>query len=318
MKRIFSFIICLTVICSMAFLPISCDRDIDYDKHRCKNVEYVWDGDFLYQYVWDKKGYDSLSEYEHKPHYVLCWDSEYFKMDGTATINQEVFYVPAYCNGKEVRYYGGHCRCFLWESPDTYINFQCSKIYFSFATGISGKYSVQAEHIIFPRASGHMCREAFWRGRGIIDISTKIVNVPKVAIGEMIGLYEAYGPQMLSYTDWGIDFKKADYMHTEDIIDEELSFLHIRAANTAYMFNYEGSPNEDYFFINDFERGGLIEDTPYEPLREGYTFGGWYKDSACTEKWDFSADKLPEATYDEEGNFEYVETRLYAKWTKNS
>lgn len=46
------------------------------------------------------------------------------------------------------------------------------------------------------------------------------------------------------------------------------------------MFNYIGAPNDGYFFINDFERGGLIEDTPYEPQQEGYTFGGWYKDAA--------------------------------------
>ncbi len=89
-------------------------------------------------------------------------------------------------------------------------------------------------------------------------------------------------------------------------------------ANTSYMFNYDGAPNEGYFFINDFERGGLIENTPYEPLREGYTFGGWYKDSACTEAWDFTVDKLPEAEYDEEGYVtEFVETKLYAKWTKD-
>ncbi len=89
-------------------------------------------------------------------------------------------------------------------------------------------------------------------------------------------------------------------------------------ANTSYMFNYDGAPNEGYFFINDFERGGLIENTPYEPLREGYTFGGWYKDSACTEAWDFTVDKLPEAEYDEEGYVtEFVETKLYAKWIEN-
>ncbi len=88
-------------------------------------------------------------------------------------------------------------------------------------------------------------------------------------------------------------------------------------ANTAYMFNYEEAPNEGYFFINDFERGGLIENTPYEPLREGYIFGGWYKDSTCTDVWDFSMDKLPEAEYDEEGYVtEFVETKLYAKWIK--
>ncbi len=89
-------------------------------------------------------------------------------------------------------------------------------------------------------------------------------------------------------------------------------------ANTSYMFNYEGAPNDGYFFINDFERGGLIEDTPYEPQREGYTFGGWYKEPECINKWDFAQDKLPEATYDEAGYVtDFVETKLYAAWIQN-
>ncbi len=89
-------------------------------------------------------------------------------------------------------------------------------------------------------------------------------------------------------------------------------------ANTSYMFNYEGAPNDGYFFINDFERGGLIEDTPYEPQREGYTFGGWYKEPECINKWDFAQDKLPEATCDEAGYVtDFVETKLYAAWIQN-
>lgn len=89
-------------------------------------------------------------------------------------------------------------------------------------------------------------------------------------------------------------------------------------ANTSYMFNYDGAPNDGYFFINDFERGGLIEDTPYAPQRDGYTFGGWYKESECINKWDFATDRLPEATYDEEGYVtDFVETKLYAAWIKN-
>ena len=91
---------------------------------------------------------------------------------------------------------------------------------------------------------------------------------------------------------------------------------YIYKANTAYMFNYEGAPNEGYYFINDFERGGLVENTPYKPIREGYEFCGWYKESECKTKWDFNTDVLPEPTYGENGELEYVETKLYAKWRK--
>ena len=91
----------------------------------------------------------------------------------------------------------------------------------------------------------------------------------------------------------------------------------IQIANTSYMFNYEGEPNEGYFFINEFERGGLIEDTPYEPQRAGYKFAGWYKEAACINAWDFERDRLPQAEYDTDGNLKFIETKLYAKWVKN-
>ncbi|WP_318615893.1 InlB B-repeat-containing protein, partial [Sporosarcina sp. YIM B06819] len=45
---------------------------------------------------------------------------------------------------------------------------------------------------------------------------------------------------------------------------------------------------------------------PTAPTKEGYTFVGWYKDSAATDAWDFTTDKVTSAT------------TLYAKWTINN
>jgi uncharacterized repeat protein (TIGR02543 family) len=45
---------------------------------------------------------------------------------------------------------------------------------------------------------------------------------------------------------------------------------------------------------------------PAVPTRTGYTFGGWYKDAACTSPWNFSTDKVT------------AYTTLYAKWTINT
>lgn len=44
---------------------------------------------------------------------------------------------------------------------------------------------------------------------------------------------------------------------------------------------------------------------PADPTREGYTFGGWYTDEACTQAYDFSTPVAADLT-------------LYAKWTKNA
>ncbi|NHC41039.1 hypothetical protein G6549_13765 [Bacillus sp. MM2020_1] len=45
---------------------------------------------------------------------------------------------------------------------------------------------------------------------------------------------------------------------------------------------------------------------PTAPTKVGYTFGGWYKDAACTTEWDFANDTVSN------------NTTLYAKWTTNS
>ncbi|MFA9378175.1 MAG: InlB B-repeat-containing protein [Lachnotalea sp.] len=49
------------------------------------------------------------------------------------------------------------------------------------------------------------------------------------------------------------------------------------------------------------ETGTLVTKSD-NPTKNGYTFEGWYKDSAFTTKWDFSSDKVTENTI------------LYAKW----
>lgn len=82
----------------------------------------------------------------------------------------------------------------------------------------------------------------------------------------------------------------------------------IKRANVAYMFNYENALNEGYFFINNFEQGEKITNTPYEPLREGYVFDGWYKETECINAVNFNKDTV----LDEE-----KETKLYAKWIEN-
>ena len=49
--------------------------------------------------------------------------------------------------------------------------------------------------------------------------------------------------------------------------------------------------------------GKLVK--PADPTRDGYTFGGWYTDAACTQAYDFSTPVTADLT-------------LYAKWTKNA
>lgn len=106
-----------------------------------------------------------------------------------------------------------------------------------------------------------------------------------------------------------------DFVKTSKIF--LLERLRIFIANTSFLFNYEGSPNDDYFFINNFEYGERINEPPYEPTREGYIFAGWYKEPECVNVWNFDTDTLPAEQFDTDGNTLYQETKLYAKWQKN-
>ena len=45
---------------------------------------------------------------------------------------------------------------------------------------------------------------------------------------------------------------------------------------------------------------------PAAPTRQGYTFAGWYTDTAFTMAWSFANDTMPDNNL-----------TLYAKWTKN-
>ncbi|MBR2969233.1 MAG: InlB B-repeat-containing protein, partial [Clostridia bacterium] len=115
------------------------------------------------------------------------------------------------------------------------------------------------------------------------------------------------------------DFKdamNATYRLEKVYKDSDVKGPVTQIANTCFMYNYCDAPNDGYFFINDFERGGLIENTPYEPTREGYVFAGWYKEPECINPWNFETDTLPEAEYDENGELVFVETILYAGWNK--
>lgn len=92
----------------------------------------------------------------------------------------------------------------------------------------------------------------------------------------------------------------------------------IGRANVSYFFNYETDENQGYYWVDDYDYGSKIEYVPDDPVREGYTFGGWYKEEKCVNKWDFERDTLPEEKTELDENdrkqIAYQETALYAKW----
>lgn len=88
-------------------------------------------------------------------------------------------------------------------------------------------------------------------------------------------------------------------------------------GQTAYTNNLMVTAVPTYTVTFDSRSGSLVASitgvtsgsaitAPVTPTRSGYTFGGWYKESACTNAWNFSVDTVT------------VNITLYARWTSNS
>ncbi|MHB8984629.1 MAG: virginiamycin B lyase family protein [Eubacteriales bacterium] len=76
------------------------------------------------------------------------------------------------------------------------------------------------------------------------------------------------------------------------------------AANPTYTVTFDSQGGSSVSSINNVTSGSTIS-APTAPTKTGYTFGGWYKESSCTNAWNFSTDTVT-------GNI-----TLYAKWTYN-
>ena len=94
---------------------------------------------------------------------------------------------------------------------------------------------------------------------------------------------------------------------------------YINKANVVYNINYL---NEEYKYhcVDNYaysteEKASYITIIPPSPERNGYEFGGWYKESECINVWDFEVDTLPLVQYDENNIEIFQETMLYAKWS---
>ncbi|WP_035375910.1 InlB B-repeat-containing protein, partial [Haploplasma axanthum] len=69
------------------------------------------------------------------------------------------------------------------------------------------------------------------------------------------------------------------------------------------------------FFVDDAD-GTKVNVIPPDPYKEGYNFMGWYKELEGINKWDFENDIIPSKQYDEEGEYQFIETKIYAKWER--
>ena len=125
------------------------------------------------------------------------------------------------------------------------------------------------------------------------------------------------GSPKFIYDDSSMPFGSMQYfprLKYEEYVEEYQDIALLNAANVSYYYNYEDAENDGYYWIDDCDYGGKIEFIPEVPVREGYDFGGWYKEPECENEWNFETDSLPQEKTDENNEQIYQETTLYAKW----
>jgi len=141
------------------------------------------------------------------------------------------------------------------------------------------------------------------------DIEKSDTNIDNAVI--------ALGP----YSD--LYFYSEDESKTIVMTDKYYSYCK-RDANLQYNYNYDGSPNNGVYWLDDYDNE-IISYIPDVPERDGYSFIGWYKEAECINEWDFVNDTIPAKDITEEHldtelymhiTYNYQKTELYAKWEK--
>ena len=115
------------------------------------------------------------------------------------------------------------------------------------------------------------------------------------------------GPWIASVTD-SISGQPVSFTQADNIITcSEYNFL---TTNSYPIFQFN---RPTYTVTFDIQEHGVAPASqtvawgstvtrPQDPAATGYVFGGWYKESSCTNAWDFTNDTVTE------------DTTLYAKW----
>ena len=235
---------------------------------------------------------DSTSNYIEKVSgdFIVHFYDNYCEIYGTSEQGNEKQYlvIPAYIEGVEVRSLGAY---------NPFHDFTMyHSIYYPAVIDSQNLEKMYFEKAIdsFPTISGYYCP-----------------NLEKV-----------FYPAIETFEGgffWGIYYPRKVY---EQLIPG--TFERRYPANISYYYNYDRADGEVYYWFDDCDYGARIDFIPPEPTRDGYTFGGWYKESECINKWDFNADALPELKTEMQenslGEMEeatvYQETILYAKWVK--
>ena len=312
MKKILSLLL-VTILIMTSFILSSCDTKMPAYKKIIARDET--DGQFYYYYMENLDGYTIVGDMEEN--------------------NPEVMYLPAYYKGKEVKrvFYTTTLGAFSMQTKTFGPSFfNVKKIYIPFTCPKNNYYKDSSESLykVFTD-SRYRVKEVFSPCVGLdYEDAWEIFSDTIFDYGYGKITFYFYNKYFDKFKEKEEAIRKEHgeetFMFLFDEYVDRLKFYRtssgsqayeIVKANTVYMFNYEDSSNGGVFAVDNYSYGGQIDEYWDMPLRDGFTFMGWYKEPKCKNKWDFENDKLPAVEYDEEGNpTEFIETKLYAGWQK--
>ena len=301
-KILFSIISCVMAL--MLVVCVGCDPSTpEYKKIMAKDET---DGQFYYYY-----------NKEYLKGYAIVGDM--------GENNPEIMYLPAYYKGKEVKqvFYTTLISSFgVGQTTFGPIFKNVKKLYVPFSLlkhdykyGIGGRTPCAVDEIYY---AGNTNSD------GGANLWLKLFEFNHLSIDQKLYFKCEFQPYAVSVLKERYSYDK--YYTWENFCDKSILIINATKtksvdifykANTVFCFNYEGSPNNDVFFVDNSDYGCVIKNTPYNPIRDGYEFIGWFKEAECVNKWKFDTDTLPTVDIDENGNVtEFIETKLYAGWRK--
>lgn len=172
--------------------------------------------------------------------------------------------------------------------------------------------------LVKPEIESNMVEKVYFEAKIKINPSSFYPTPPKLK--KVMYPKEETKPYYLDKYGFSVYYPREVYNRLD-----EIDKYSREQANVSYYSNYENG--ENYYWIDDCDYGSKIEFIPPEPIRVGYTFGGWYKETECINLWDFDNDTLPEEKTELKEIYPngelaevpiYQETILYAKWLKAS
>jgi uncharacterized repeat protein (TIGR02543 family) len=175
--------------------------------------------------------------------------------------------------------------------------------------GIVGSTNSDSKNLMRCYNAGSVATGSGWLCGGIcgkVDYAPQVTNcyyldnIVQGSQGQNCGkkLTQAQMKQQASFT--GFDFTNIWTMAgSASYLYPELKALPMVTIQYTVTFNSQSGSSVAAKKVN----AGSTVSAPGNPARTGYTFGGWYKEAACVNKWNFATDKVTKSI------------TLYAKWT---